>query len=270
MAAASATLFGDVLCAIDGTRASFHAVGRACELLAPEGRMMVLVCKAEAGSGRWTAATVGEARAQRALAQAQELASASGVTATAALARVGAPSATVVERARSHTLLAVGPPALSRGAGLMLGGVALHALHNLPVSLLVARGRPLADGERVLLAFDGTEDPPALAQVAAEAAHRLRRGIVAVHCIGAESRSRHHRIESAVAELRERSGIDVELAVEPDHAAGGILRVARSRGATLIVMGSRRVGGVRALGSVSERVAHRAECSVLVVRPEER
>jgi hypothetical protein len=35
----------------------------------------------------------------------------------------------------------------------------------------------------------------------------------------------------------------------------------------LIVVGSRGLHGPRALGSVSERVAHRAPCSVLVVRP---
>jgi nucleotide-binding universal stress UspA family protein len=36
--------------------------------------------------------------------------------------------------------------------------------------------------------------------------------------------------------------------------------------AGLLVVGSRGLRGVRALGSVSERAAHRAGCSVLVVR----
>jgi nucleotide-binding universal stress UspA family protein len=34
----------------------------------------------------------------------------------------------------------------------------------------------------------------------------------------------------------------------------------------LIVVGSRGVRGLRALGSLSERIAHEAHCSVLVVR----
>ena len=34
----------------------------------------------------------------------------------------------------------------------------------------------------------------------------------------------------------------------------------------LVVIGSRGLHGLKALGSVSERVAHQAECSVLVVR----
>jgi nucleotide-binding universal stress UspA family protein len=36
--------------------------------------------------------------------------------------------------------------------------------------------------------------------------------------------------------------------------------------ADLLIVGSRGLHGLRALGSVSERVAHAASCSVLVVR----
>ena len=35
-----------------------------------------------------------------------------------------------------------------------------------------------------------------------------------------------------------------------------------------MVMGSRRLGGLKAIGSVSRRVAHDAHCSVLLVPPE--
>ena len=45
--------------------------------------------------------------------------------------------------------------------------------------------------------------------------------------------------------------------------------VAAAADADLLVVGSRGLHGLRALGSVSERVAHRAGCSVLVVRPPE-
>jgi nucleotide-binding universal stress UspA family protein len=43
--------------------------------------------------------------------------------------------------------------------------------------------------------------------------------------------------------------------------------VAASESADLIVVGSRGLHGLKALGSVSERVAHQARSSVLVVRP---
>jgi nucleotide-binding universal stress UspA family protein len=39
-----------------------------------------------------------------------------------------------------------------------------------------------------------------------------------------------------------------------------------SEEADLLVVGSRGLRGIRALGSVSERIAHEARCSVLVVR----
>ena len=42
--------------------------------------------------------------------------------------------------------------------------------------------------------------------------------------------------------------------------------VAASADADLLMVGSRGLHGVKALGSVSERVAHRARCSTLIVR----
>ena len=42
--------------------------------------------------------------------------------------------------------------------------------------------------------------------------------------------------------------------------------VEASRDADLLVVGNRGLHGLRALGSVAERVAHQAACSVLVVR----
>jgi nucleotide-binding universal stress UspA family protein len=50
-------------------------------------------------------------------------------------------------------------------------------------------------------------------------------------------------------------------------APAAICRAADEARASLVLLGSRGVGGARALGSVSERVAHEARCSVLVVRP---
>lgn len=52
---------------------------------------------------------------------------------------------------------------------------------------------------------------------------------------------------------------------ERDGRALALLE-AESEAADLVVVGSRRLQGLKSLGSVSERVAHRASCSVLVVR----
>ncbi|MCY7303337.1 MAG: universal stress protein [Thermoleophilia bacterium] len=50
----------------------------------------------------------------------------------------------------------------------------------------------------------------------------------------------------------------------PGHPVVNLLD--QSLHANLVILGSRGLHGLRALGSVSERVAHRAYCSVLVVR----
>ena len=50
---------------------------------------------------------------------------------------------------------------------------------------------------------------------------------------------------------------------DPAHPVGAL--VERSRHVDLLVVGSRGTHGIRAIGSVSERVAHQAHCTVLVV-----
>jgi nucleotide-binding universal stress UspA family protein len=56
-----------------------------------------------------------------------------------------------------------------------------------------------------------------------------------------------------------------ELEEEPGRAVDVL--AAASESADLVVVGSRGLHGLKALGSVSERVAHQARSSVLVVRP---
>ncbi len=54
---------------------------------------------------------------------------------------------------------------------------------------------------------------------------------------------------------------------ETGRPADVICDLAESVDAGLVIVGSRGRGGLKALGSVSEVVAHRARGSVLVVRP---
>jgi nucleotide-binding universal stress UspA family protein len=73
--------------------------------------------------------------------------------------------------------------------------------------------------------------------------------------------------ETAVAPLRER-GLAVAASVRRRSPADAILEQAQEDGASLIVVGSHGRGAVERflLGSVSERVARYAHCSVLVAR----
>ncbi len=68
--------------------------------------------------------------------------------------------------------------------------------------------------------------------------------------------------------MLEREGVPFEEEVLEGPAADAILRVARTRGCDLIVMGSRGLGRleVALLGSVSQRVVQEAPCPVLIVR----
>jgi nucleotide-binding universal stress UspA family protein len=141
--------------------------------------------------------------------------------------------------------------------GAALGGVATMLLHDAPTSVLVARPPfdPATFPSRVVVGFDGSDSGLRALSVAA----RL-----------CEDRSSDLTVVIATRDV----GIDLdELVVQ---AAPHEVRIDRHRPvealieaasrADLLVVGSRGVGGLRALGSVSERVAHRAASSVLVVR----
>jgi nucleotide-binding universal stress UspA family protein len=73
--------------------------------------------------------------------------------------------------------------------------------------------------------------------------------------------------QNAAAKIR-AEGVEVETHLWPGDAASGILDVAESAKADVIVIGNRGMGGVARflLGSVPNKVAHHAPCSVLIVR----
>ena len=72
--------------------------------------------------------------------------------------------------------------------------------------------------------------------------------------------------EDAVA-LRQEVGIEPATIEAFGNPAEQVAEVARRERVSLLVVGSRGLGGARRLGSVGERLAHEARCSVLVARP---
>jgi nucleotide-binding universal stress UspA family protein len=70
------------------------------------------------------------------------------------------------------------------------------------------------------------------------------------------------------AEQLERDGLQVMTDAREGDAADVILDVAREQDADLIVIGARGLTGLRRflLGSVSSKLAHHAECSLMIVR----
>jgi nucleotide-binding universal stress UspA family protein len=74
-------------------------------------------------------------------------------------------------------------------------------------------------------------------------------------------------LEQAAAEVRRRAP-DLTLTTEAVELSPGPALVAAAKGADLLVVGSRGLGGFQGLllGSVSQYCARHAECSVVIVR----
>ena len=152
------------------------------------------------------------------------------------------------------TLVGVGGRQRSRTAGLLLSGVATVALHDAPCSVIFAhpqwgeRWYP----KRILVGLDGSANSLAALAAADELAERLGSAVKVLAATGGK-----------------RIVMDEPWAERVDEWAAGhpvVDLVDASIQTDLVVVGSRGLHGLRSLGSVSERVAHRAHCSVLVVR----
>ncbi len=170
----------------------------------------------------------------------------------------GRPDSVLLSEARrlGTTLLAVGSHGFRRSVGIALGGVATTMLHEAPCPVLIARP-PLTEAEvprSIVVGIDGSPQSAVAAAVAFELGGRFGVEVWPVAAQGGEKLD-----VDAVEAIA--SGVLVE-----DGRPVDLLARAASE-ADLLVVGSRGLHGVKALGSVSERVAHQARCSVLVVRP---
>jgi nucleotide-binding universal stress UspA family protein len=159
-----------------------------------------------------------------------------------------------IERADA-SLVVVGSHGLSRATGIALGSIATYLLHQAPCAVLIARGEivPGHWPRRIVVGIDGSPDSARAYAAASALATRL----------GAELRP-------MVATQDAHVDVEAARAIAPDfeeHDARALdtLNVA-SETAGLVVVGSRGLRGLRALGSLSERLAHEARSSVLVLR----
>jgi nucleotide-binding universal stress UspA family protein len=266
-AATDQPVFGSILCGVNGSRGSQEAARQAALIGGPGAHVSYLAVTYDVGVGATASATLrhahGEAAADDARKQALEL----GVEAEALTLHAASATDVLLRRAADHDLLVLGAGAGSRAAGIILGGTATAAVHRAPGPVLLTR-RPRRDAEFLRSILVATDTKPHAEQVlrlavALSAQHDARLAVVAP-----EARAPADRL--ALAE--EAAAVAVALGVEPivrdthGPAPAAICSAADRVDASLIVLGSRGLGGVRAPGSVSERVAHEARCSVLVVR----
>ena len=159
-----------------------------------------------------------------------------------------------IER-RQATLVAVGSHGLSRAEGIALGAVSTQLLQEAPCSVLIARGAIDVDHwpRRIVVGVDGSPDSEFAFRMARALADRFDSDVCAI----AATRDAHVDLNAA-----RRLAPRLE---EHDGCALDVLTAAAET-SDLLVIGTRGLRGVHALGSISERLAHDAEHSVLVVR----
>jgi nucleotide-binding universal stress UspA family protein len=251
-------LFARVICGVDESPESLAAAKQA-RLLAGDGELTLI-------------ATADVAKAAHAGFQAAPIAQQIADTAEYALRRAcatveaerkrlvrGRPEAVLLHAiaASQSELVAVGATLHGRISEVVVGTVASTVLRNARCSVLLARTPPSDDSwpERIVLGVDGSAPSERAAVVAAALA---RRHEAALHVLTATAGK-----PTDLEHIRHRYP-DVE--VDPRPPADALVSAAGR--SDLLVVGRRGLHGWRALGSVSERVAHRAPSSVLVVRTE--
>jgi nucleotide-binding universal stress UspA family protein len=261
------SIFERIVCGIDGTDESREAVSQVARLASESSR--VILCSvwnmgASIAMG-WSPAIAGTAAFPK-----DELTAAVNATrellpqslAVQTVVVEGPPGPMMLTELERHqaTLVALGSHDHRRLMGIVLGSVTTQLLHESPCPVLLARA-PQGNGfpAKVTVAADGSAESVRAIQVAAAIARRLATPFEAVVATGGDASI---DLEAVRAALHAAVGQDVPLRADPDPPIEALTRLETD----LLVLGSRGLHGMRSLGSVSERVAHEARCSVLVVR----
>jgi nucleotide-binding universal stress UspA family protein len=251
--------FKSIVCLVDDSPAGLEALRQAAVVAAPQGELLgVVACDlgvaAEAGF-----------EAKRAARQLQEEALQARDAASAVLR--GHPSASVeivdarpaqallgVAKSRSADLLVLGTQRRTRHRGIIMGSLITEIIHRTSCPVLVARGT--AAGEpwaprAITVGVDGSPNSLAAYDVARALGQRLDAAVGAVAATGGKRIDPEAIGALPGVEWSERRPVDA-LVTASEHS-------------DLLVVGCRGLHGLASLGSVSERVAHRAACSVLVI-----
>jgi nucleotide-binding universal stress UspA family protein len=265
----SASVFANILCAVDGTRTSTAAVEMAASLAGPEGQLTLLAVTAESGSGANSTAAISPGRVDLVLSNAGRIANDAGVPSSTVVDPGGPPVEVIIERASGHDLLAMGAPATSWLAGMLIGGVATTALTKFTTPMLFARRSFTGSlrGREILVASDGEEGSDQIVDLAGRLGQSQGAHLTLVNALGDESKMNPRAIQAQARALGLALGNAGEPRIEPGKAWDVILDAAKQTEAALVVLGSRRLRGLHAFGSVSRRVVHDAHCSVLVIPP---
>jgi nucleotide-binding universal stress UspA family protein len=259
--------FASIVCGVDGSRPSFEAARQAA-LLTDEGAALTYVAVSwEQGTGAAAVATLSHEHARERLRRVDDEARELGVKPALIDEHADTAARRLMELAAGQDLLVVGTSGHLRTGGIMIGSAATAALHRSPVPVLVARRPPdgIAFPTRIILASDGTPLSDAAAELTARIAARHGSSVAIVGARDGEAPFRHGLAEHAT-QIMAATGTEPLILGEPGPPHRAVADAARQFKASLVITGSRALTGVAAVRSVSERIAHAAPCSVLVLR----
>lgn len=152
------------------------------------------------------------------------------------------------------TLVVVGSHGNGRARGIVMGSTATEVIHKAPCSVLVTRDAGTEFPRSIAVGIDGSPESAAAYAAARHLAERFGTELWPV--VAHAGKGVDRRLAAMIAGERREEVLD-----EPVKAL-----VAVAADADLLVVGSRGLHGLKSLGSVSERVAHQARSSVLIVR----
>jgi nucleotide-binding universal stress UspA family protein len=249
-------IFERIVCGVDGTPESLVAVRQAVRIQDPDGRLYLtavahLAKAVHAGFAASHAAGLLQQEAEAAIAEARTFAP----SASTKLVDGEPVSALLREiEVQQASLVAVGSHGRRRAVGMLLGTVAARMLRDAPSSVLIARLARDRETwpQSVVVGIDGSDGSGAAFTVARSLAERFGATMLAVGSSG--DQFDRDAAQGITRELEEQRGSAVDVLT------------AASDSADLVVVGSRGLHGLKALGSVSERVANQSRSSVLVVR----
>jgi nucleotide-binding universal stress UspA family protein len=254
-----------VLCAVDGGRAGNAALHQAIALApcATQLRFISVIAPAE------HARPLGERRAQRALEHARTVALTYGIRAEADLLQGDDPAALLLAHESAAMVLVAGIHGGSRAAGAVTGSVATALAHRAVGPVLLARegGASHDVPRRILVAVDDDAIARPAARLAGTIAARCGGYVHLVHVRRRDYGTRtRHRLALLATDLMELTGAEPMIDVlQGSRVAAQVSDLAQRHSSSLLVVGRGGPTGLRALGSVSERLVHTAPCSVLVV-----
>jgi nucleotide-binding universal stress UspA family protein len=253
------SVFPRIVVGVDGTDWGFEALRQALVLAPKENPVLHAVTALDTApaihtgfqSAHFTELLANEAEEARAAAEAI-IGGRSGCSARV----VRGKPVDVLRRERDElqaTLVALGGRRSSRFLGIMLGDTGTELVHDAACSVLLAY--PAGDRpwqpRKIVVGLDASTYALSALRSAEELARAFGASVEVVAATGGKPVERDAPWSNRVDTW------------DPAHPVAAL--VDRSRSVDLVVVGSRGVHGVRAIGSVSERVAHQAHCTALIV-----